>query len=430
MRRRPLSAALVGWIRLLPGADGYGIPLFKSTGNAAMTAETDDDLVIVSFNEFYNEAGYAISHALPPGHAGRRYKAGDKVPIPLVVEGNVEVVEASVTEQSFLAAHRRSADAPAVTAVAGFLKSAASGEFRARSAERIARRLRLEHDEVLGGDPAHSAYWVQKLGLLGVAVKRMPKEERDLAHQVVSERATAWLARFGSKSEPGMLVRFLKAIADDRGARNPAIRDAVFTAVLSRFATGSSSAKDDDRLLAAARPWLPGGLHGHFLKHGFPEGLPKKEHARVRDLPRLVLEAIDEDDATDALFNRSLSLAKAVFADGDLPLDVSEFVHRRAQDRMRALRAEMKRARADGGDRPGPPSLTSEQVRHLLGENDRVVALYRILHGEDRLAYSPDKSQVHFGISEDDVEFLYSASSSPASSPAARPRRKPSRGSR
>ena len=353
MRRRPRSAALIGWIRLVPGGDGYGIPLFKGIGNApALTAETDDDLAIVSFHEFYNEADYAISYALPPGQAGSRYKISDKAPIPLVLGGEVEIVDAGVTEQSFMAAHRGSADVPAVVAVVGFLRSVASGEFRARSAERIARRLRLDHDEVLGGEPAHSAYWVQKLGLLSRAVRRMSKDERELAHAVVSERVTAWLGKFGSKSEPGMLVHFLKVVADDQGARSPAIRDAVFAAILSRFAAGSQGAKDDDRLLAVVRPWLPGGLQSHFLKHGVPGGLSREDQARVRDLPRLVLDAIDEEDAIDASFNRSLSLAKAVFANGDLPLGMSEFVHRRARDRMRGLEDAMKRAWTDSAGWP------------------------------------------------------------------------------
>ena len=413
MRSRTRVARLVGWVRLLPNEDGYGVPVFQGRGNARLIPETDDDLVITSFDEFYNEASYDISTMLPRLDGKLRYRLGDKVPIPLCIGGVIEIVDAGQSVGAFLSAHSKVQAAPTILAVAGILNSVASGAYRAATARRIITRLRLEHDEVLSGEPAHSAYWVQKLGQAVAAVKRMPKADQLPGRGVVAERATAWLRRFGSKSDPQMLGRLLKVAAEGGAAKNAEMQGIVFSILLSRFGGGTLRGREADRMLTLTRPWMPAGLYGHYLLHGVPEGLRDQDRERARDLPRFLMKVIGEEDHGQASFARSLALAGALFSDRELPVDISDTIGRMASNKAEALSESLKWAYGLPGS--GNRTPNSDEAAQLLLDNHSVVAMYRILHGEDRLSYDPGRSQLRYGLAARDIELLHQAAKAPDS---------------
>ena len=401
-------AHLVGWIQVMPRGDGYGVPLFKGRGNAPLTPETDDDLTITRFHEFYNEAGHQVSGQLPEGHGGRRYRVGDKVPIPFTVGGQAGIVDAGTPRQAFLDAYSRCADSPAVRGVADILGAVADGEYRRASVERMARRLRLEHDEVLAGEPVHSSYWLQKLETAAANLRRMPDEYRAVEREVVSERAGAWLRRFASKSDFQLLGRLLRIVEKARFDPSRELRDQVFGTILTRLGEHSRPAKEHLRLLAAAKAWMPGGLHNYYLEHGLPEGLPQRDRDRAVDLPRFLWDVMQEDDRRGGTFDRSLAIASAIFSDGDLPIDISGTIGHMALNRANALGASMSAIYDRRGGTYYRYDLSRSEATDMLAENDRVISLYRILHGEDRLAYEPAGNKVRYGLSPYDVADLKS----------------------
>ena len=250
MTSRIRVAHLVGWIWMLSGGDGYGVPLFKGRGNAPLTPETDDDLTITRFHEFYNEAGHRVSGQLPEGHRGRRYRVGDKVPIPFSAGGEVGVADAGMPIEAFLDAYHRSLDSPAIKNVADILRAASSGAFRKSGVERAMRRFRNEHDEVLAGEPVHSSYWLQRLERAAANLRRMPEEYRAVEREIVTERAGAWLRRFSSKSDFQMLGRLLKVVENARFEPSQELQDQIFGAILVRLREQPRHATEQAKLLA------------------------------------------------------------------------------------------------------------------------------------------------------------------------------------
>lgn len=94
---------LVGWVRFRQGGDDSGVPVFSVGANSLFVPETNDDLAIVHFHEFYNEQHFAIDYRLPEGFQGKIYAEGDWAPIPFCVSGRPAVVEAGTSSSEFLA---------------------------------------------------------------------------------------------------------------------------------------------------------------------------------------------------------------------------------------------------------------------------------------------------------------------------------------
>ena len=151
---------------------------------------------------------------------------------------------------------------------------------------------------------------------------------------------------------------------------------------------------------------MPNGLHKHCLEHGLPESLTGQDRERARNLPGFLWDVLQEDDRRRGTFDRSLSVAAALFADGDLPTGISEVVGSMALNRERSL----QRATKTAYDKQGRPnigsSLNPSEAADMLAENGRVVALYRILHGEHRLAHASESGRVRFGLPHHYIDFL------------------------
>lgn len=159
-------------------------------------------------------------------------------------------------------------------------------------------------------------------------------------------------------------------------------------------------------MLAAARVWMPRGTYGYYIENGVPDRLPRPMRDRAMNLMHYFLDTLHEEEFRGSSFAASLVLAGATFADADLPPDASEVVARMAQEKSKALAVAVRMAWGFTDSTRHTRRSSPDDAGRLLAENERVVVLYRILHGEDRLSYNPKTSRVRFGLRDVDLDML------------------------
>lgn len=205
-----------------------------------------------------------------------------------------------------------------------------------------------------------------------------------------------------------LLGRLLRVVEKARFNPGRELRDQIFSLILMRLGEPSRFTKEQLKFLAAAKNWIPGGLHDYYLEYGMPEGLARQDQDRVRDLPKFLWNTLQEDDERNGTFDRSLTLAAALFADRDLPTEISDVIGSMALNRANALREAMEATWHRRSSSHQHYTLVVSKAAELLAENERVICLYRILHGEDRLAYEPSSNRVKYGLEPYDVVDLKS----------------------
>lgn len=403
--RQIKAASLIGWIRLNPTGEGYGIPLFKGSGNAPLTPETGGDLKIVRFTEFYNEDNYSISSRLPSDHERRRYRIGDCVPIPFVIGNLLRVVDAESSSDAFIQSLGELGTSKTARSIASILQSAADGSSSRSMALRATARFKLEHDEVLSGDPAHSSYWMLRLSVAIAASKLVSIDGREDARNLILDKARSWLERFSGSGDFQMLQRLLRQVRD-LGAESREIQNLVFTAILRRLITENRPVGELKRLSGLSRLWIPGGLFAHYVEHGPPTGLAQSDREHVRDLADILRQAIDRDlSEPNSNLDRSLAVAAILYADRDLPSQLDDYVTHLAMSRNREL--QERAASLNRRLKTNPEHKVSvREAEALLRENERVIAIYRIAHGSFRIEFEADRPDRRLGLAQGYVELL------------------------
>ncbi len=398
MTKSQKSAELSGWIRLIPNRDGYGIPIFRGKGNADLIPKTDDDLIIVKFEEYYNEDDYYIERYLPTEHQRRRYSVGDSVPIPFKIGQDTAILDSKMDVQSFLSQHIKNKSDLIIKELAKILQETATGVYRIRNTEIAAAVFRSEYDEVLSGEPAHSAYWIQRLDVAAKSLNSIPEKNRKIAESLVVERASAWLKLYSSNSDLPLLLKVVKLLENTKDETWGEISKSIFLSILRRIDSSSVSNKNMITLIIRSRRWLPEGLYGFYIKHGLPEGATKRDKEQTKDLAGTLLQIIRSDEQSRS-FKRSLVVSGAIFADSDLPTWLAEIVQTMAYTKLSALHTSL-------GLSKNPRSISKKLIfinpqvaRRVLKENDEIIMLYRILHGEDRVQFNPSTSGINYGLS-------------------------------
>lgn len=407
MTRPQKSAKLIGWIKLIPHGEGYGIPIFKGKGNADLIPQTDDDLIITKFSEYYNESNYHIERSLPNTHENKEYNVGDNVPIPFNIKQITVIVESGTDMHLFLSRYADNHRSSVIERVAAILHATSTGEYKIRNTKIAAEIFLIDHDEVLSGEPAHSAYWVQRLGVAVRGLNLIPHKNRGIAHNLVVERASAWLKLYGSNSDLPMLLKVLKALENVEDAYWKETSENLFLSIIRRIDSRSITNKDMSNLILKSRKWLPKGLYGFYIEHGLPEGVTRRDQEQAKDLPGLLVQMVRDDDRSGS-FKRSLAAAGAIFSDSDLPSWVANIVQVLAYTKLTALHTS-----AGLSANPRVPSkkliyVNPEYAKKMLKENNNIITLYRILHGQDRLEYYPSTKGVRYGLSSMYVDTLKS----------------------
>jgi hypothetical protein len=393
LNRSVRTARLTGWIRLLPDGDGYGIPLFKGIGNAPLTPETDDDLVIVRFHEYYNEQGYSQSSWLPGNYRDRRFRIGDPLPIPFVISNKVDVVEAGTNPAAFLSDQGNLGSTPTALALASILSDLSTGVYRRRTTERLVDAFRLEHDEVLSGEPVHSRYWVQRFKTASAALKGIPDGGDDLVKSDLRTKATAWLTHLGFKSDIRLLNDVLKAATTSGILSKQYARDMVFLVAVPKLSESRSRA-GVSLVTNLVRNWLPEGMYAYYLARGVPKGAPHDVKGAIRNMPNLLMQSIFTASNVEG-FKHALQICDLIYGGSRLPTEMAESIgtmlNRNNQDLQSQIRGVFRRLStlADPYDR-------RHLAASLIDGHQEVVLLYRIWHEDAR--QSLDQLPLGLGI--------------------------------
>lgn len=382
MSTKTRTAKLIGWIRFLPAGDGYGIPLFKGSGNAPLTPETDDDLRITRFHEFYNEAGYTESSSLPPKFHEAKYRIGDALPIPFIIGGKASVVLAGTDPRDFLKSQGEQSRRPTIRAIVGVLTAVTEGEYRKISSEKQAAAFRLEHDEILSGEPAHSRYWIQQFKTASIALKRMSPQAREIAAIVLRRKAIAWLDKLGSKSDMRLCREVLKSSTAASVVQQREAKHFVLRLVFLKFYADRDSAALGS-IAALVKEWLPEGAFTFYLEAGLWEGAHSATLKQARNIPLMFLETLNAAYSEGDL-KKALSLSIGLFGSEDLPLEISRTVAALAQRAQADLTEQLKLGFPASARRRALTASQSNLARGLLKRHEEVILLYRILHGDAR----------------------------------------------
>lgn len=278
----PDELGLTFALRLVPGHDSIGVPVFSESGrNALYVPETDGDLRISKFLEFYNDEGYPLDGFLPKSVAGRVYRLGDPSPMPFWIDGVCQIINGDAERSDIERSYGPKAKTNDVIRDVGqLLADARNGVFNAMLESWVARDIAVGFGDVFYEPPIHSRYWISRFAQAKDYARKLTKSPHPIDDEI-RRVANAWLRRFATKTDYPRLLSLMGNLQDGLfdEARARSVLLAYFTSKIrsGNFAEVQKHVQDPvlERL-------FPEGLHTEFWTKGWPN-VPFK-YARPHDL--------------------------------------------------------------------------------------------------------------------------------------------------
>jgi hypothetical protein len=391
------SAKLEGTIRLAPGVDSIGIPIFMA-GNMMYVPEMDGDFRITKFLDFYNEDNFLVHRDVPDGYRSRRFLIGDPTPLPFwfnralyFIEGDAEK---EVLEQRFGIAARTD---PVLSDMGRILDDARTGKINDRIAERKAEDLASGFDDVFLEAPTRTRYWLSRyrVALENARKFTSPPHPIDVRLRNASRE---WLQRFATKTEFPMVAALLGEASQGIYSTTQ-IRDIIFAYLSHRLSTnliGELGRLNSDQTLKAM---FPEGIYFHFLKSGWPWVPFGFERPDFID----IMKSRIADCSVKRSWVPASRLSQLLFGGRDAPNEVDDMVMMYIRKEIEELRKWINAAE-DERDQVSVYRNDAEFIRcsiNIVRTFDRVKDLSGITHGSERL--SGKMVPGRFGLYEEQV---------------------------
>jgi hypothetical protein len=364
---------------LVEPVNSIGVPIFTvPNSNAMLIPETDGDLKISRFLDFYNEASYPIVSDLPMSERNKWYSIGDAGPIPAWFDNKCVVLPSN---SSIDAARTILQDKPATDGVKAdllkLIRDARRGVFWEQQKRWQADDIAARFGDVLFGTPSHARYWVSRYRVAvrnGRALTQPP-------HPIDAKlkgTALEWLRSFGSKTDSKRLASMIGSSED--GIFAPRERQAIWFSYLSNKVTAGNINEIYDDWRSNASQMFPQGLYGYYIQHGWPEApFPIIKSA---DFRQLIINKLYSGERTGG-FESSYRLALVLFNNADAPDAVSEAAAPFLRDRIRRFHEDVDEAYRVFRQRNNSHRWRSIATQ-LLADFTSIQHLDAILHADAR----------------------------------------------
>lgn len=392
------AAALIGAIRLVPEVDSIGVPIFGEIGggNSTFTLEMDAELGVAEFREFFNEQNYTITYDLPREFVNKEYVIGQAAPILFWLNDQSEIIQGDFTSVYFNSLYGSQFHNNDVLADLGrLLDDARSGRIKERYDRWAAEAVIAQFNEVFKEVPIRSRYWVSQYRKAVEQARRLAQPPHPI-DAALREAATAWLSRFGIKSNLRLLVGMLGNHRNGIFTRDE-INDAIFAFLLEAFFTDDYQQLEIYLKEPVLHKHFPRGLNGYFEERKYPE-VPFP-YRKERDFAaRISLELKNTNRRAD--FSRIEKLSFISYGNGQLPLGLEMEVRQISTVVQKELEDVKYEADAVFEDR-----LYANERREFAS---RLLLIFRQLNELERVVEGADRLRgvtyaYRFGITDDEV---------------------------
>jgi hypothetical protein len=389
------TAQLYGKLRLVPDVDTIGIPVFTPSkqGNALFIPETDADLRITRFLDFHWEGDYKIE-AVNEANVRREYAIGDPVPIPFWVAGKAYITPGNSTVADISRLVGSNFLMSVASDLGDILTKARSGEYRLQEETRQADDIASRFDDVLGGRPVHSKYWISRYRVALANARSFSHPPHPIDARLKAT-ACAWLKVFGSKTS----IRKLKGILgspDDGILSEVEARDIIFAYCCSKLVGRNwvelfETSKESD-----FQKYFPNGLHHHYVANGFP--VVPFDYNRPDDFEGVFKEALFQA-ARESSYLPALRIARVLFGRGELPTDLGFDVGKLFSGHALKFRQMLEFADANIFHQRDRKDEWAKTASDLINEYYAVHYLEAMIYGDTRFLDKPLKAK--FGYDPD-----------------------------
>jgi hypothetical protein len=391
------KATLTATIRLVPDVDAIGIPVFTvPDSNMMFVPETDGELRIVRFLDFFNEEGYALTFDLPPSFYRKWYSLGDPGPLPFWIDGRCHVLEGNAERTAPRAlVSSLQAGNQVVADMSRILGSARDGLYKKRAAAWKAEEIAASFGDVLYEQPVHSTYWVSRYRLAVTTARELTQPPHPIDRKLRS-KARDWLSRFGSKTDLKRL-RGLLGRAEDAIFDAVEIQDVLFAYFTHKIATGSALQVQKEALQADFLDLFPSGLYGHYVEQGWPKVPYVYQKPRPDFLARMRNEIYESNRLQD--FSRARQLSILLFGTARLPADISDLLQQFMRPRFHEFNQQLNWAFGSFFRERSNARSWADTAHDLLVQHTQLIELDSIEHGDARS--NPVFVENHFGVTLD-----------------------------
>jgi hypothetical protein len=400
----PLTATLIGAVKLVPEADGIGVAVFIA-GNVMRVPKMDGEFRIVDFLEFYNEQGFQIIYDLPQRYKGREVRLGDPSPLPFWNKGICNIVEGDA--ERALLEHMFGVEPHTdlvLRDLGRMLDDARSGRINAQIAEWEAADLASGFDDVFLGPPSRTRYWVSRYRVALQNARKLANPPHPIDVRL-RNAANLWLQKFATRSEPAMLGSILGTSAQGIFSSEQ-IRNILFAYIEHKLAVKNKADLETIFREDTASVIFPRGIYYYFVKNGWPH-VPFK-YTRA-DLVDLMKQAVTHGSERSN-YDNAVKLSKLLFGNEDAPNAVDDHAMVFISRAVSAFRSIKERGEEDLEQFP-LTSNKSDWSREALQQYMLIEQLSRICHGSDRVA--GNMMEGRFGIDPDEIERLRMRAASP-----------------
>lgn len=393
---------MVGAARLTSEAQSIGFALFSARDtNNIFVAESDYDLRISRFLDYYNEEDFSITYSLPVSHQGKTYSIGDPSPIPFwfkdqlnVIDGDsdasdVENLPEFCTEDANSVLHD----------MARILGNARAGYYRERAGAWKAEEISAQFADVVEAPPIHSRYWVSRYRV-AVATARDLTQPPHPIDRKLRNSAREWLRSFGSKTDLARL-QGVCGEAQDAIFTQDEIKGILFGYLTHKITMGDYSDGEKEPKRSIILQTFPSGLYGYWLHNGWVKTFFPYEN--TKDFRETMKQELYKSQRSGN-FKRSHTLAVMLFADAPPPKDVFDVI----DPILRARTNEFQERKGYSFDRVFSSRSRAAEWQGLAlalqEEHLRLIFIDSIMHGNGRLDLRPVEGR--FGMYKHDIEEL------------------------
>jgi hypothetical protein len=386
--KRP-KVKFTGAIRLVDHVDTIGVPVFADVnGNRMFVPETDGDLRIGKFVDFYNEDGFHIDYNPPQEFRNQVFELGASVPIPFWVGGVSHVIigdaDKGVPEQIF---GRKARTNPVLRDIARLLDDARSGRIQDRFDEWAAESLAAAYSDVFYEQPSRSRYWVSRYRVAVAEARKLSNPPHPVDTKLRSV-ASEWLKLFGSKSDIRKLVGILGNPKNEIFSRRQ-FTDVLFAFLVNKYAANEMGDIDVYIEESALHVVFPAGLYGHYLEHGWPR-VPFKYEQDEEFIAHAMEELVNANESQ--YFVRAAKVIFLLFGRAELPNQVDEL----ARAFLQRAGVEFRRYREDWDKVPMAYEHRLITAQEMLRLYDEMLEIDSIMIGKERLRRKPADGR--FGV--------------------------------
>jgi hypothetical protein len=385
-----MKARFAGTLRLVE-VDTIGVPVFSELrGNRLFVPETDGDLRIARFVEFFNEDGFRIDYDGLPELSNASFKEGDPVPIAFWI-GNKQFVIAGDADKDEPAKMfgKVARTHPVLRDIARVLDDARSGRIQDKFDEWASETMAVAFSDVFYETPVASRYWVSRYRTAIAEARKLADPPHPIDNKLRSV-ANAWLKLFASKTDIRRLVGLL-GNARNQVLSQRQIDDAMFAFLLNKYAAGETIDIDIYCAERTLHVTFPDGLYGYYIEHGWPR-VPFK-YRKVDDFAAQAMQALADAFENDA-YAKAAKLVFLLFGRADLPSQIEHL----ARQYLVRVGEEFTKARKlwRNSNKGATYEWRVEQAKELLAMYDEMLELDSIIIGSERLRRKPKDGR--FGV--------------------------------